>query len=148
MHGPGAARGARVRVIAGELANIKGPALTYSELNVWDVRMSAGSVSTLPIPAGHNAALALLRGAISVNGTRRIAAPAMVMLDRVGDAVALDATDADAVLLMLSGVPFDEPVVGYGPFVMNSRSEIETAIRDFQSGKFGRMVVPEPSRAD
>jgi redox-sensitive bicupin YhaK (pirin superfamily) len=130
--------GGSVRVIAGTHAGREGPAATFSALNVWDVRLRAGSDVSLPVPAGHTTAIAVLRGAISADGSRRVDGPAILVLDRGGDEVHLE-TAADAMLLLLSGEPIAEPIVGYGPFVMNSRQEIETAMRDFQHGKFGRM---------
>jgi redox-sensitive bicupin YhaK (pirin superfamily) len=62
----------------------------------------------------------------------------MVMLDRVGSDVLLEA-NSDATILLLSGEPIDEPIVGHGPFVMNTQAEIRQAIHDFNSGRFGRM---------
>jgi redox-sensitive bicupin YhaK (pirin superfamily) len=137
-----AAGGGMLRVIAGSFEGRNGPASTFSVLNVWDVRLRSGHKATLPVPHGHSTAIAVLRGSIVVNGNRdgsRPAGPAeLLVLDRSGDEVQLEA-HADSTLLLLSGVPIEEPVVGYGPFVMNSREEIETAIQDFQRGKFGAM---------
>lgn len=140
-----------VRVIAGNHAGHAGPAATFSALNVWDVRLRAGRELALPVPAGHTAAIALLRGAVSVNGSPRVDAAQLLVLDRAGDEVHIEAA-ADSTLLLLSGEPIPEPIVGYGPFVMNSREEIETAMRDFQRGKFGRMpplsTAPQAVAAD
>ncbi len=140
-----------VRVIAGNHAGHAGPAATFSALNVWDVRLRAGREVALPVPAGHTAAIALLRGAVSVNGSPRVDAAQLLVLDRAGDEVHIEAA-ADSTLLLLSGEPIPEPIVGYGPFVMNSREEIETAMRDFQRGKFGRMpplsTAPQAVAAD
>jgi redox-sensitive bicupin YhaK (pirin superfamily) len=97
------------------------------------------------VPEGHVAAIAVLRGSIIVNGSRRLGDAELLVLDRAGNEVHIDA-GADTKLLLLSGVPIPEPIVGYGPFVMNSRQEIETAMGDFQRGKFGRMpAVPRAS---
>jgi redox-sensitive bicupin YhaK (pirin superfamily) len=128
----------RVRVIAGSFHGHKGPAATFSALDVWDVRLQAGHTASLTVPADHNAALAVLRGSLTVNGSRQTGAAELLLLDRAGDEVHIEAA-ADSILLLLSGAPILEPIVGYGPFVMNSRQEIETAMNDFQSGKFGRM---------
>jgi redox-sensitive bicupin YhaK (pirin superfamily) len=129
-----------VRVIAGSFDGRGGPAATFSPLNVWDVRLRAGLKTTLLLTEGHGAAVAVLRGSITVNGSRRVGDAELVVLDRTGDEVLIDA-GVDTTLLLLSGAPLDEPVVGHGPFVMNSRQEIEAAIRDFQRGSFGRMPV-------
>lgn len=135
-----------VRVIAGEYADRVGPAATFSPLNVWDVHLKAGKSALLRVPDGHNTAIAVLRGAISVNGSPRVGDAQLLVLDAAGDEVNVEA-GADAVFLLLSGEPLSEPVVGYGPFVMNSRQEIETAIDDFNRGKFGRMPLKRPEAA-
>jgi redox-sensitive bicupin YhaK (pirin superfamily) len=128
-----------VRVIAGSFGGRSGPADTFSPMNVWDVRLQAGHATSLPVPEGHTAAIAVLRGSITVNGSRPVGDAELLVLDRAGDEVHIEA-GANTTLLLLSGVPIAEPIVGYGPFVMNSRQEIETAINDFQKGKFGRMA--------
>jgi redox-sensitive bicupin YhaK (pirin superfamily) len=135
--GEGAGAGS-VRVIAGHFAGRDGPAATFSPLNVWDLRLKAGHTVALPVPEGHTTAIAVLRGSISVNGSRRAGDAELLVLDRAGDEMHIEAA-ADSTLLLLSGAPIPEPIVGYGPFVMNSRAEIETAMMDFQKGKFGRM---------
>jgi redox-sensitive bicupin YhaK (pirin superfamily) len=100
--------------------------------------LQAGHPASLPVPEGHTAAIAVLRGSITVNGSRRVGDAELLVLDRSGDAVQVEAAE-NTTLLLLSGLPILEPIVGYGPFVMNSKQEIETAISDFQSGRFGRM---------
>jgi redox-sensitive bicupin YhaK (pirin superfamily) len=129
-----------VRVIAGSYGAERGPAATFSELNVWDVRLRAGGDMSLRLPEGHSTAIAVLRGAISANGSRQAKDAELVLLDRRGDEVRI-AASADSTLLLLSGAPIAEPIVGYGPFVMNTRQEIEAAMNDFRAGKFGRMPL-------
>jgi hypothetical protein len=131
-----------VRVIAGEYADEKGPAATFTELNVWDLRVVGGSQITLRIPAGHTAAIAVLHGAVSANGARVAKDAELVLFERNGEEIAI-AAHADSTLLFLSGAPIAEPIVGYGPFVMNTRQEIEVAMQDFRAGKFGQIVVPD-----
>jgi quercetin 2,3-dioxygenase len=128
----------RVRVIAGEYAGRRGPAKTFTPINVWDVRLAAGHSLTLPLPEGHTTAIALLRGSLRVNGTQSVAAARVVELSRDGSEVSL-AADADATFLVLTGEPIDEPIAGYGPFVMNTREEIMTAVKDLQEGRFGQL---------
>jgi redox-sensitive bicupin YhaK (pirin superfamily) len=134
-----------VRVIAGEFAGRQGPAATFSQVNVWDVRLKGGHAVTLSVPDGHNAALAVLRGEVSANASRKVGAAELVVLSAAGNEVSIEAA-SDATFLLLSGEPLLEPVVGYGPFVMTSRQEIETAIDDFNRGKFGR-IAPAPPAA-
>jgi redox-sensitive bicupin YhaK (pirin superfamily) len=131
--------GTTVRVIAGRFGTHSGPALTFTDLNVWDVRMAAGGRVSLPVQSGHTAAIALFRGAVAVNDSPAVSQPGVVVLDRVGEEIVVQAGTAGATFLLLSGEPIAEPIVGYGPFVMNSRAEIETAMNDFNAGKFGRM---------
>jgi redox-sensitive bicupin YhaK (pirin superfamily) len=130
-----------LRVIAGGYAGQPGPATTFSELNVWDVRLRSGKEITLSLPEDHGAAIAVLRGAITANGSRETSDAELVLLERGGTEVRV-AAGADSTILVLSGVPILEPIAGYGPFVMNTRQEIEAAMDDFRLGKFGRMPPP------
>jgi redox-sensitive bicupin YhaK (pirin superfamily) len=130
-----------LRVIAGEYAGARGPAATFTALNVWDMRVLAGRRATLQIAPGQTAALAIMQGSVTVNGAHRAGEAELVILDLTGTEVEL-AADKDTSLLVLTGEPISEPIVGYGPFVMNSRAEIEAAMRDFQAGRFGRMPPP------
>jgi redox-sensitive bicupin YhaK (pirin superfamily) len=127
-----------LRVIAGNYSGQQGPAATFSELNVWDVRLQSGAEITLSVPAGHNAAIAVLRGAITANESREAKDAELVLLEGRGGDIHI-AAGADSTILVLSGVPIAEPIAGYGPFVMNTRQEIETAMNDFRLGKFGQL---------
>jgi quercetin 2,3-dioxygenase len=129
----------RVRVIAGAFGEQRGPANTFTPINVWDVRLAAGKTATLPLPEGHTTAIALLRGALRINGTHDAAAAQVVRFERAGHGVEVEAS-SDATFLVLTGEPIDEPIAGYGPFVMNTRDEIMTAVGDLQQGRFGRLA--------
>jgi redox-sensitive bicupin YhaK (pirin superfamily) len=129
----------RLRVIAGRIDGHGGAARTYTELNVWDVQLHAGKQTSLPAPEGHTTAIALLRGTLRVNDSRDVAAPSVIVFDRAGEAIRVSAHD-EATFLVLTGVPIDEPIAGYGPFVMNTRDEIVAAIEDVQQGRFGRLA--------
>jgi len=127
-----------VRVIAGQYENTQGPAQTFTPMNVWDLRLTASSSAMMPARAGWNTALIVLRGEIKVNRERVVQDGTMVVLSAQGSDYFIESI-SDASVLLLSGEPINEPVVGYGPFVMNTRGEIEQAIRDFNSGQFGEM---------
>ena len=127
------------RVIAGELNGVKGPAKTFTPVNVFDVRLKAGDKVDLALPEGHNSLLVLLKGDVTINGTTALEGEAKkATLSAEGDTVALEAK-VDTILLILSGEPIDEPVASYGPFVMNTREELMQAVTDYQSGRMGHL---------
>lgn len=127
-----------VRVIAGELLGVKGPAETFSAINMWDTTMNANSTYTFSVPASHNVIILVLDSAIQVSGNAVARRGELVTFER-GAADVLIESNNEAKLLILTGEPLNEPIVGYGPFVMNSREEILQAIRDVETGKFGRL---------
>jgi redox-sensitive bicupin YhaK (pirin superfamily) len=125
-----------LRVIAGDYEGNRGPARTFTPINIWDLRLRQGGATSLTLPEGHTIGLAVLRGTVRINGNDMARETQFVLLERTGGAVTLEA-DSDAAVLILSGEPIDEPVVMYGPFVMNSADEIRQAMMDVQSGRFG-----------
>lgn len=126
----------RLRVIAGEFGGQQGPAKTFTPMNVWDLRLNAGKTATLSTPEGHTTAAIPMHGRALINGVQVAGEAQLVIFARSGGAFTIG-SDTDATLLVLSGQPLNEPVVGYGPFVMTSEREIAQAIRDYQDGKFG-----------
>ncbi|MBV7415078.1 pirin family protein [Aeromonas sp. sif2433] len=128
-----------VRLIAGDYAGRQGPARTFSPMNVWDLRLKAGASLLLPAVDGWNTAIVVLKGSVRINGQEEAGEAQLVLLDPRGSDVQLE-TREGAVLLLLSGEPIDEPIVGYGPFVMNSQEEITQAIDDFNSGRFANIA--------
>ncbi len=128
----------RVRVIAGDFDGHRGPARTFTPVDVWDVRLNRGAQTSLAVPEGHTSALVVLRGTVQVNGSSVVREAQWVQFDLGGGEIVLEA-NTDATLLLLSGEPIAEPVVGYGPFVMNTQAEIVQAMNDFNGGKFGHM---------
>jgi redox-sensitive bicupin YhaK (pirin superfamily) len=130
----------RARIIAGELDGVRGLARSFTPVNVWDLRLAAGKPVQLDLPEGHNAGLVVLSGRIRVNGEEQMVGEAQMALLESEGAGAVIESDGDAVILVLSGEPIDEPIAGYGPFVMNSDAEIRQAIDDFNAGRFGRMA--------
>jgi redox-sensitive bicupin YhaK (pirin superfamily) len=124
-----------VNVIAGNYNGTKGPAFTYTAVNLFDIKLNAGAEMNFTVPAVHNTALLLINGNIEVNG-EAAAEHSFILFKNEGDEIHIKAGD-DAVLLLLSGEPIDEPIASYGPFVMNTQAEIYEAIEEFQNGKFG-----------
>jgi quercetin 2,3-dioxygenase len=123
------------RVIAGELLGAKGPAKTFTPINMWDLRLNRDADLTLDVPEGHTAMLVVLTGHVTVNGSQEAGEAEMVLLSREGNDVAIHA-DGDAMVLVLTGEPIDEPIAGQGPFVMNTEAEIRQAFDDFKNGRF------------
>lgn len=128
----------RMRIIAGNFAGTSGPARTFSPVNVWDVRLNREADVVLDLPEGHTAMIAALSGHVTVNGSERAGEAEVIRLERDGSQVSIHA-DSDSILLVLTGEPIQEPVVGHGPFVMNNEAEIRQAIDDFNRGRFGQV---------
>jgi len=126
--------GGKARIIAGDLEGVRGPARTFTPVNLWDVRLDADAEVTLPLSAGHNAMIAVLSGHVTI-GETGVGEAEIARFSTEGEGVTLRA-DGDSMLLVMTGEPIDEPVFGYGPFVMNSEAEIRQAVDDFNSGRF------------
>lgn len=126
------------RLIAGEFMGAKAPAHTFTPMQVWDLRLKAGRSVTLPAPEGHTTVPLVLHGRVRTPGGAEATDAEMMVFTREGEGVTLEAL-THATVLWLSGEPIDEPIVGYGPFVMNSEAEIHQAFADFQSGRMGAL---------
>lgn len=127
-----------LRVIAGRYDDANGAARTFSPLNVWDAQIKEGKAVSFEQPEGWSSALIVLGGSVTVNGETTAQEAQLVVLSQQGQRVHVHAHE-EAKVLLLSGAPLNEPIVGYGPFVMNTKTEIAEAIRDFNSGHFGQI---------
>ena len=133
-----------LRVVAGSYGEVEGPAQTHSEMNVWDIELNATSEQgvQLRVPEGHNTLLLVRSGSVDVmdDGKKRtsVHSEQVVMFNREGNAINIASTEGTTTkVLLLSGVPFNEPIANMGPFVMNTQAELRTAQRDYSSGNFG-----------
>ncbi len=127
-----------VRVIAGEFAGAHGPAKTFTPIQVWDLHLATDRRIELAVRDGYTTALIVLKGAVQVNGSEAIQAAEVGLFDRAEQTIFIDNAKS-ATALLLSGEPIDEPIVGSGPFVMNTPQEIRQATADYQSGKMGHL---------
>lgn len=129
-----------IRVIAGAYKSTRGAAQTFTEMNVWDIVLHAHAATSLQMPENHNLSMVVLRGDVTFNAAQTAHAGELVGFVTEAGTIELQAGSEEVKILLLSGVPIDEPVVGYGPFVMNTQQEIRQAILDFNAGRFGQIV--------
>ncbi len=130
--------GGTLRIIAGRYQDTNGPAHTFSPLNVWDMQLKRGHDVEFKQPNGWSTALVVLKGEVTLNGEKPALEGQLVVFDQQGEEIHLQA-QADSSVLLLAGEPLNEPIIGYGPFVMNNKAQIAEAIRDFNSGRFGQI---------
>jgi redox-sensitive bicupin YhaK (pirin superfamily) len=128
--------GGRVRVIAGNYNDVHGPAKTFSPVTLFDIRFNLGGVADFKLGEGHNSAVLVLQGRVNVNGTEAGEGSFILLANEPGNIRIAGLTD-QALVIILSGEPINEPVFQHGPFVMNTREEIIQAFQDFQTGKMG-----------
>ena len=126
-----------VRVIAGDFLGTPGAAKTFTPINAWDLAMKAGGSIEIAIPHGHTSMLIVQSGSVMVNG-QSMSDAELALFSHEGTFVKLSA-ESSARILLLTGQPLGEPVVGQGPFVMNTREQIHEAIRDYQAGRMGKL---------
>ena len=124
-----------IEVIAGEYKSIKGPASTFTPIQVYNARLKKDAKVELNFPANYNTGILVIEGSAVING-EIAAADHFVLFKNDGEGISFEATE-DTVLLVLSGEPINEPIAQYGPFLMNTREELEQAIDDVNAGKFG-----------
>lgn len=132
-------RAGTVRVIAGEFDGTKGPASTFSPVNLWVIKLLAGKHAELTVPAGNNNMLFIRQGKVSIAG-KVLGAGDLALLEQEGTQISLQVVEDSSVILM-GGEPIAEPIVASGPFVMNTEKEIRLAMMDYQSGRMGQITA-------
>lgn len=130
--------GSYVRIIAGDYLGTKGAARTFTPVDVWDIHLSAESDVTIAAHQDRYVGLVVIKGRVQLNHDVVLEPSDLALLDQKGDSFILS-SDADATVLYLSGEPIDEPIVGHGPFVMNTHEEIIQASLDYTHGRFGKI---------
>jgi redox-sensitive bicupin YhaK (pirin superfamily) len=131
------------RVIAGEFDGTIGPAKTFTPIILLDLRLQAGSKTSLPLPDGYTTMAVLTQGRTKFAGAKSAESVALATFSRAGSGIEIEAVDdtrsPESRLLVLCGEPIGEPVVGRGPFVMNTEAELRQAMIDYQTGKMGSL---------
>jgi redox-sensitive bicupin YhaK (pirin superfamily) len=130
--------GGAVRVIAGEYNHHAGPARTFTPMNVWDVRVNTGHRAEFELPTGHTTALFVLKGSLRLPSGETMRSAELAVFDPTDPVLAFEALEGTT-LLLLNGKPLNEPIIGYGPFVMNTPAEIKQAFADYESGRMGHL---------
>ena len=126
-----------VRIIAGEFQGVRGPAATFTPINVWDLQLNSQGLASLQFPEGHTVLLVVQSGNLQVND-QSLTAVELASFDRNGERILLR-TESATRILVLSGEPMNEPVVGHGPFVMNTHDQIREAVADYHAGRMGHL---------
>jgi hypothetical protein len=127
-----------ILVIAGEYNYVKGPAETFSPVEMYDIRLNENGEAVFNLPATFNTGLLVVEGEVTVNEKASAREHQYVQFKNEEGEIKIKASK-NSVLLLLSGEPINEPVVAYGPFLMNTREEIQEAMNDFNNGKFGTL---------
>lgn len=131
--------GGELRVIAGSFLGHKGPAHTFTPIELYDLTLKAGRQVRLTMPNGHNTSIFVLQGRASGNGSRQAGEAELIVSKGNGSQIEIEAQE-DSRLLVMAGEPIDEPVVRYGPFVMNTKTELVQAVNDYNAGKMGHLA--------
>jgi redox-sensitive bicupin YhaK (pirin superfamily) len=127
-----------LRIIAGTFHGQKGPARTFTPVELYDVQLHSGARLDLSFPEGHHTSVFVLEGRVSVNGSTAAGEAELVVCKRQGSLVNIEASQ-ESRLLIMSGKPIEEPIARYGPFVMNTKAELVQAVEDYQAGRMGHV---------
>ena len=126
----------KIEVIAGEFENVKGPAFTFTPINMYNIHLKKGGKLVLPSNSNYNTGLLVVEGSVTINGEQKAGLDHFALFGNDGEEIMLEAEE-DSIYLFLSGAPINEPIAAYGPFLMNKHEELEQAVSDYNRGKFG-----------
>lgn len=126
-----------ISIIAGEVNGVKGPANTFTNINLYNINLKNYGNTTLSEPKNFNTAILILKGEAKVNEDKICKEGDFIVFENVEGEILLESLTEESLFLVLSGEPINEPVVSHGPFVMNTLGEILDAYEDFRNNKFG-----------
>jgi redox-sensitive bicupin YhaK (pirin superfamily) len=127
-----------IEVIAGQYYDAKGAASTFTPIHLLNARLNKGANTPFSFPANYNTALLVVEGSIKVNDAEHVATDHFALFENNGETFIIEAPE-NAIVLVLSGEPINEPIISHGPFVMNTKAEIMQAVEDYNMGKFGHL---------
>jgi redox-sensitive bicupin YhaK (pirin superfamily) len=130
--------GGTAEVIAGNFKGAKGPASTFTPIEVYDLKLCKGTTLTFDLPAHYNTGILAVEGSATINGSDLLPVDHFALFTNEGESITLEAEE-DAILLVLSGEPINEPLAAYGPFLMNTHEQLAEAMSEFSQGKYGRL---------
>jgi redox-sensitive bicupin YhaK (pirin superfamily) len=128
-----------IEIIAGEFNGMKGPAFTFTPVNLFNARLRENARVEFSFPEKFNTGLLIIEGKVKVNDENDATEDEFIFFENKGERIMLEALEP-SVVLVLSGKPLNEPIASYGPFVMNTDAEIKQAYQDFYDGKFGYLA--------
>lgn len=126
-----------ISIIAGEVNGVKGPANTFTNINLYNINLKNYGNTTLSETKNFNTAILILKGEAKINEDKICKEGDFIIFDNVEGEILLESLTEESLFLVLSGEPINEPVVSHGPFVMNTLGEILDAYKDFRNNKFG-----------
>ncbi len=138
-------QGSMMRIVSGEYRDVKGPANTYTPINLWDLRLPSGQAVEVDFPENYTTMLFALKGSARINNSATLGEVELAFFERAGKTVTLSALE-DTTILVMNGEPIDEPIAGFGPFVMNTQEEIRQAIEDFDSRNYKAESSSSPAQ--
>lgn len=125
-----------IEIIAGNYHDVKGPAFTFTPVELFNAKLETGGKAAFSFPAGYNTCALVIEGSIIVNGTEKAGSDHFLLFGNDGEDITIEASER-AIVLIMSGEPIDEPIAAHGPFVMNTQTEIMQAYADLNRGRFG-----------
>lgn len=125
-----------VEIIAGKFNGEKGPASTFSPVNMLNAKLKSGGKAEFNLPANFNTGALVIEGNVRINGSENAPTDHFILFENQGEIFTIEAKE-DSIVLIISGEPLNEPIVPHGPFVMNTREEIKQVFEDYNTGKFG-----------
>ena len=128
----------QIEVIAGNYKGIHGSASTFTPIHMFNAKVNQGGTADFQFPAHYSTVLLVLEGTITINGNEKVPTDHLALMENDGETFEFEALE-NAVVLVLSGEPINEPIAAHGPFVMNTKEELMQAFNDFNTGKFGHL---------